>query len=88
MWKALVNEFSENCTIKRHGELPNNYNLGVTKGKVLITLTPTEGKKSDVNYVRSWEREGFEFINEEEFYKLDVGKNGEPLTRLPLYMTT
>ena len=88
MWAQLVAKFGEGYSIQREGDLPTDYNIGATKGKILITITPTEGKKLDVSYVRSWQEEGFLFIDEEQFHKLDVGKKGEPLSRLPLYRAT
>ena len=88
MWAALVGEFGDGYSVQRNGDLPDDYNIGATKGKVLITITPPEGKKLDVSYVRSWQEEGFKFIDEKQFHKLDVGKTGEPLSRLPLYRAT
>ncbi len=85
IWKELKKVFTN---IKKSNELPNDYNIGATKGKVLITINPYEGKKIDINYVRSWEEEGFKFIDEEQFYKLDVRENGEALPRLELYRNT
>jgi len=88
MWRTLTTEFGDGYAVQRAAELPNDYNLGVTQGKVLITLTPPEGKKLDINYVRSWSHKGFSFIDEQQFSQLDVGKAGEPLSRLPLYRAT
>lgn len=88
VYAKLVEAFGEGFSITREGELPDDYNIGATKGKVLITINPTEGKKLDVSYVRSWQERGFRFIDEEQFFKLDVGKTGEPLSRLPLYRVT
>jgi len=88
IWGGLKKAFSEDAEIVKNGDLPNDYNIGATKGKVLITINPTEGKKLDVSYVRSWQERGFQFIDEEQFSKLDVGNGGEPLSRLPLYRTT
>src|SRR3989344_4267514 len=84
---ALVSEFGEGYSIQREGDLPDDYNIGATKGKVLITISPSDGKKMDVSYVRSWQERGFQFINEEQFFQLDVGKTREHLLRLPLYRT-
>ena len=54
LWRRINLEFRVDMTIKRHGEIPDNYNLGLTKGKCIITLTPKNGaKKIDVVYIKS-----------------------------------
>lgn len=55
---SLMDEFHGTHIINKRGELPNNYNLGLTKGKVVIELHPMvkilRGKrKIDLIYVRS-----------------------------------
>lgn len=93
---ALTNEFT-GCEVLKEGELPNNYNLGRTKGRVLIRLAPEAGKRIDVIYVRSMrnhdtvlpdERVRYEFASEEEFAEKDVSDDGTPLPRLALYRRT
>ena len=86
--KELAGEFAEGYSMQKHGELPDDYNIGATKGKLLITITPDEGKKLDVNYVRSWRDKKYRFIDEEHFYRMDAGESGEPLQRLALYRST
>lgn len=54
LWRRMNLELRESITLQRRGELPDNYNLGVTKGKCVITLTPLNGaRKMDVVYVKS-----------------------------------
>ncbi|MFT4302979.1 MAG: hypothetical protein ACMXYG_00290 [Candidatus Woesearchaeota archaeon] len=85
IWAKLTTTFSSGYSINKHNELPTDYNLGVTQGKVLITIKPENGKPLDINYVKSWNRKDFKFIDEEQFHKLDVTKSGEPIPKLALY---
>src|SRR3989344_3756292 len=48
-------EKKEDWTLEDPGELPDGYNLGITRGKALITIRPQQGKKVDIIYVRSIE---------------------------------
>lgn len=88
MWAALFKEFGDGFSITREGELPDDYNIGSTQGKVLIRIHPKQGKRIDLCYVRSWDKIGYKFISEEQFIKKDVGTDGYPLSRLPLYRAT
>jgi len=90
IWVSLNKEFNLNFEIKKEGKLPDDYNLGETKGKVLIRLIPDEGKRIDIVYVRSWSGQNFEerkyqFISEQKFIERDVDEIGKPLERLALY---
>lgn len=95
--RGLRQEFSD-THISIHGELPDGYNLGVTEGKCLITLTPGNGKSMDVAYVRGIRSRGsmdpeirspeemeFMFISEEDFLERDVNLQGQALSRTLLY---
>ncbi len=54
VWRNMNQQLKEQMTITKENELPNNYNLGLTKGKCLISLTPKNGaRKIDAVYVRS-----------------------------------
>jgi hypothetical protein len=54
LWRRMNQELRDDMEVKREGELPDNYNLGVTRGKCIITLTPPNGaRKIDVVYVKS-----------------------------------
>jgi|GEM_PF-2042228 len=81
--------------IKQLGELPDDYNIGITKGKVLFELHPGElgGRKIDLSYVRSRGnprlRNFFNgecgFHSEQEFEKKDVDDSGKSLGKMILY---
>ena len=85
LWSELNQKFQEGFSLELEGELPTDYNLGNTYGKALIRIHPSQGKKIDLCYVRSWDEEKYRFISEEQFIEKDVGKAGEQLSRLPLY---
>ena len=54
LWRRMNQELRGEMEVKREGELPDNYNLGVTRGKCIITLTPPDGsRKIDVVYIKS-----------------------------------
>ena len=48
----------DDATLLLHGELPDSYNIGITEGKILLTLQPAEDKKMDIAYVRSMKSHG------------------------------
>lgn len=62
--KAIADHVVHNLNLKVMGTLPDNYNLGSTKGKSLLELNPTAigpttiGKKIDLIYVRSMVNHG------------------------------
>jgi len=78
---GLTDFFSK---IEQVGKLPDDYNIGVTKGKVLFELYPENGgKKIDLSYVRNLD-EWSGFHSEEKFIARDVDEKGKPLERLIL----
>ncbi len=83
IWKSLRSAFPSS-RLRKNGMLPDDYTVGLTKGKILITITPRAGKKIDICYVRSWNEKGYKFIDVDQFAQLDVGEDGKPLPRLPL----
>ncbi len=54
IWRRINLELRGDMTVERKGEIPDNYNLGLTRGKGIITLTPQNGaRKIDVVYIKS-----------------------------------
>ena len=54
LWRRMNKEFRLDMAVERQGAIPDNYNLGLTKGKCIITLTPSnEARKIDVVYNKS-----------------------------------
>ncbi len=80
IWRRINLELKGDMIIERHGDIPDNYNLGLTRGKCIITLTPQNGaKKIDVVYIKSmaphddpstfsWEKEGEESLHSDFDY--------------------
>jgi len=94
IWRRINHAFGSKMYIDLKGELPDNYNLGVTQGKCIITLTPrTAGRKIDLIYVKSMIAKGAEFglhqdkffVSEEDFRSKDVDVEGNPLPKVLLY---
>jgi len=86
IYSGLKQSFGE-ANVSVVGELPDNYNIGETKGKALINIDPVVGKKIDLIYFSSWrpgEDRSLEFLSEKQFYELDV-VDGKELPKLPLY---
>ncbi|HIH51592.1 MAG TPA: hypothetical protein HA250_04540 [Nanoarchaeota archaeon] len=92
MLRELNKEFEYGEELTMGGELPNDYNIGATKGKVMFNVHPGEGRDLDLVYVRSFRdysagrMDSCFFLSEEEFItRRDVDGDGKPLARLPLY---
>lgn len=77
IYGALDQCFSRKRILAK-GRFPDQYNLGRTKGKILLRITPAFGRQIDFVYVRSMrdffdedcnERRRYEFSSEEEFCK-------------------
>lgn len=88
IWRELNAEFAHGYKVERTGELPDDYNIGVTEGKALIRIIPDAWKRIDLMYTRSWEEDGLKFIDEEAFYARDTDSHGHPLPKVPLYRAT
>lgn len=92
--RKIYGAFKSMMHITKKGELPDNYNLGVTQGKCLITLIPkTAGRKIDVVYVKSMlasgsgcrNRNDYFFVSEDDFISKDIDSEGNPLPKVLLY---
>ncbi|TAL51734.1 MAG: hypothetical protein EPN86_06115 [Nanoarchaeota archaeon] len=88
VWRELNAEFAQGYKVERTGELPSDYNIGITEGKALIRIIPDAGKKIDLIYARSWEEDGLKFIDEKAFNARDTDLYGHSLPKVPLYRAT
>ncbi len=100
LWASLNEHLEDVFTMNKEGDIPANYNIGLTKGKCMLTFAPkNEGKKIDIVYVKSMsdnmmEHEGPDykpdnshwFISESEFLTKDVDRSGKALPRVMLYL--
>ncbi|MDP3990515.1 MAG: hypothetical protein Q8Q01_04910 [archaeon] len=92
--RKIYYRFRSTMNFEITGKIPDNYNLGVTGGKCLITLTPFEnGRKIDVVYVKSVMAKGSEFgkhndqlfLSEKDFISKDIDAGGNQLPKVLLY---